>query len=95
VVCAAVASGQRLGKHVSAATDTNPTTEVRRFLCGPCGDVISKGQSLVDSELSSAREAVKMEPERVKVKNLHCYKPFPGNGRRKHSRLEKAYRVLW
>jgi hypothetical protein len=68
----AVVSGQRLSKHVPAATDTNPTTEGRCFLCGPCRDVISKGQSSVDSELSSVWVAVKIEPERVKLKNLHC-----------------------
>jgi hypothetical protein len=27
-----------------------------------------------------AREAVNIEPERVKLKNLLCYKPSPGNG---------------
>jgi hypothetical protein len=29
---------------------------------------------------SSAREAVKIESEHVKLKNLHCKKPLPGNG---------------
>jgi hypothetical protein len=33
-------SGQRLGKHVPAATDTN-ATEGRCFLCGPCRDAIT------------------------------------------------------
>jgi hypothetical protein len=56
VVRAAAVSGQQLGKHVPAATD---------FLCSPCRDVISKGQS----QSSSTREAVKIEHERVK---LHC-----------------------
>jgi hypothetical protein len=28
---------------------------------------------------SFAREAVKIKPEPVKLKNLHCYKPLPGN----------------
>jgi hypothetical protein len=37
-------SWQRLGKHVPAATDTNATIEQLCFLCGPCRDVISKGQ---------------------------------------------------
>jgi hypothetical protein len=35
---------QRLGKQVSAATDTNATIEELCFLCGPSRDVISKGQ---------------------------------------------------
>jgi hypothetical protein len=34
-------SGQQLGKHVPAATDANATIE---GLCGPCRDVITKGQ---------------------------------------------------
>jgi hypothetical protein len=37
-------SGQRLGKHVPAATDTHAITEEWCFLCGPCRDFISKGQ---------------------------------------------------
>jgi hypothetical protein len=37
-------SGQRLGKHVPEATDTNATIEEPCFLCGPCRDVKSKGQ---------------------------------------------------
>jgi hypothetical protein len=43
-------SGQRLGQHVPAASDTNITIEELYFLCGPCRDVISKGQiqSLVE-----------------------------------------------
>jgi hypothetical protein len=36
-------SGQRLGKHVPAATDTNATIEEPCFLCGPCRGVIIKG----------------------------------------------------
>jgi hypothetical protein len=31
-------------------------------------------------QLSSAREAVTRGPERGKLKNLHCWKPLPGNG---------------
>jgi hypothetical protein len=30
--------------------------------------------------ISSAQEAVKIGPETVKLKNLHCWKPLPGNG---------------
>jgi hypothetical protein len=41
-------------------------------------------------ELSSAREAVKIGPERGKLKNLHCLRPLPGNSWRRHSRLEKV-----
>jgi hypothetical protein len=32
---------------------------------------------LVDK--NSTREALKIEPERVKLKNLHCLQPLPGN----------------
>jgi hypothetical protein len=37
-------SGQRLGKHIPAATDTNATIEELCFICGPCRDIISKEQ---------------------------------------------------
>jgi hypothetical protein len=37
-------SGQGLGKYVPAALDTSATIEDLCFLCGPCRDVISKGQ---------------------------------------------------
>jgi hypothetical protein len=40
------------------------------FLLGPCRDVINKGQSQLLG--SSVREALKIEPEGVKLKNLHC-----------------------
>jgi hypothetical protein len=40
--CTAHVSGQRLGKHVPAATVTNATIEEQCFLCGPFRDVISK-----------------------------------------------------
>jgi hypothetical protein len=46
------------------------------FLRGPCPDFISKGQSQLLG--SSAREAVKIEAELVKM-NLYCSKPLPGN----------------
>jgi hypothetical protein len=61
-------SGQRLGKQYPASTDTNITIEEPCFLCGQCGNVISKDKV----QLSSVWEAVKIEPERVKLKNLHC-----------------------
>jgi hypothetical protein len=48
------------------------------FLCGECRDVISKGLSQL-LEIS-VRKAVKTEPEYVKLKNLHCQNPLPGNG---------------
>jgi hypothetical protein len=50
-------SGQRLGKHFPAATDTNATIEEWGFLLGPCRDVISKGQG--QSLVSSVRESMK------------------------------------
>jgi hypothetical protein len=45
VVRAVTISGQQLSKHIPAATDTNAAIEEQCFLCGPCQDVISKGQS--------------------------------------------------
>jgi hypothetical protein len=55
------------------AINTYATTELMLetvFLCGLRGDVISRGQSQLLG--SSAREAVKIEPEHVKLKDLHC-----------------------
>jgi hypothetical protein len=49
---------------------------------------LRRGGAAVDK--SFAREAVKKGLERVKLKNLHCYKPLPGNGWGRHSRLEKG-----
>jgi hypothetical protein len=76
VVRAAVVFGQRLGKHVPAAMSTNTTIKERCFQCGTYHDVTSKGKISVDkpfcTEGSSAREAIKIEPERVKVNNLRC-----------------------
>jgi hypothetical protein len=40
-------SGQRPGKYILAATDTNATTEELCFLCGPYRDVTSKGQGSI------------------------------------------------
>jgi hypothetical protein len=40
------------------------------FLCGPCRDAITKGQSKLLG--SSVWETVKIEPTRVKMKNLDC-----------------------
>jgi hypothetical protein len=48
------------------------------FLRGPWRDVISKRQSQLLG--TSAGEAVKIEPESVKLKNLHSQKPLPGKG---------------
>jgi hypothetical protein len=42
------------------------------------------------NDKSSAWAAVTRGPERVKLKNLHCSKPLPGNGCWRHSGLEKA-----
>jgi hypothetical protein len=75
VISTSAVSEQQLGKHVPAATDTNATIVERYFLIGPCREVITRtvgATNSVDSELSSAREAVKTEPERMKLKNLHC-----------------------
>jgi hypothetical protein len=40
--------------------------------------------------MNSVRGAVKIEPGFVKLKNLHCLNPSPGNGWWRHSRLEKG-----
>jgi hypothetical protein len=76
---------KRLGKHVSAATDSNATTEERCFLCGPYRDVISRtvwSNELVGREELSAvqlRVPVWRVNQRAtawprKLKNLHCVK---------------------
>jgi hypothetical protein len=44
----------------------------------PCQDVVTKRPSQLLG--SSARKFVKIEPESVKLKNLHCQKPLPWNG---------------
>jgi hypothetical protein len=62
--------GQWLGEHVPAAADTNATIEELCFLCGPCRDVISKGQG--QSLVTSLWESVKRGLEGVKLKTLHC-----------------------
>jgi hypothetical protein len=76
VVSAAALSEQWLGKNVTAAMNTNTAIEERYFLYGPCRDVIRKGLNLIEMSFNtgsrSAWEAVKIEPERVKLKNLHC-----------------------
>jgi hypothetical protein len=63
-------------EHIPAAAKTHATTELlletECFLCGPRRDVISKGPSQLRVQLSSAWEAVKIGPGRVKLKNLHC-----------------------
>jgi hypothetical protein len=50
----------------------------RVFLYYLCRDVIRKGQCKL--RVSSVRDAVKKGLELVKLKNLHCHKPLPGNG---------------
>lgn len=53
MISAAAVSGQHLGKHVTAATDTNATIKERCYLCGPCRKVITrtvKARSSVDRE---------------------------------------------
>jgi hypothetical protein len=71
VVRAASISGKQPGKHVPAATDTNAAIEERCFVCAACREFITMAAGAL-SELSSAREAVEKEPERLKLKNLHC-----------------------
>jgi hypothetical protein len=38
-------SVKRLGEHVPAATDASAKIEELCFLCGPCRDIISKGDN--------------------------------------------------
>jgi hypothetical protein len=70
----ATVSVQRLGKHVPAATNTYATIEL--LLQMSCFYMVRaemlQARNKVGWELSSAWEAVKIEPERVKLKNLHC-----------------------
>jgi hypothetical protein len=56
VVRAAAISGQRLGKHVPAATVTNVTIKERCLLCGPCRNVITRtaGAISIDSSAVSS-----------------------------------------
>jgi hypothetical protein len=42
-------SEQRLGKHVSALTNTHATIEARCFRCGPCRGVIKKTIGAIQS----------------------------------------------
>jgi hypothetical protein len=53
-------SGQRLGKHIPAATDTNATVEELCFQLSPCRD-ISKGQGQLI--VNFVRECVKRDLE--------------------------------
>jgi hypothetical protein len=57
VIRAANVSVKWLGKHVSAATDTKATIKERRFLCGPCRELITRttgAMSSVDSLVASS-----------------------------------------
>jgi hypothetical protein len=49
--------GQRVGKHVPAATYTSSTIEELCFLCGSCREIIRKGQH--ELRRRSVRESVK------------------------------------
>jgi hypothetical protein len=51
-------SGQQLGNHIPAATNTHEKTEERCFLCGPCREVITNTVGAMN-QLSSARGAEK------------------------------------
>jgi hypothetical protein len=63
---------QRLRKHVPAATDTQATIEVLLKIVFSTR-YVQRGskENNLDSRISSALEAVKRRPERVKLKNLH------------------------
>jgi hypothetical protein len=66
-------SGQRLGKHVPSAKVTHASGggEMRCCLRGLRRGVKNK-KTGATNQLSSAREAEKLGPEREKLKNLHC-----------------------
>jgi hypothetical protein len=72
-------SRQRIGKHVTAATDTHDSraTVGKGFLSTRSVQNGDKKDSWGDPVIchlvgSSAREAEKIEPKRGKLKNLHC-----------------------
>jgi hypothetical protein len=74
-------SGQRLGKHVTTATNRGATIDInwkhwfyyvraKELLGGNLGE-----------QVSSVWESVKRGLELVKLRNLHYYKPLPVTGR--------------
>jgi hypothetical protein len=83
-------STQRIGKYVSVATDTQATIVV--FLDYNNGNGVfyvvrvetlqAESVEFQSGQLagSSVLESVKKGPERGKLRNLHSYKPLPGNG---------------
>jgi hypothetical protein len=62
--------GQRLGKHVPAAINRRATIEV--LLETGCFYVVPAEKLPCDDQVSSVREAVKIELECVKLINRHC-----------------------
>jgi hypothetical protein len=77
--CRAAVSGQQFGKQVLAGMETYAKIEERCFQCGQSREVITRTAGATSSG-SFVREVLKIGPERVKLKNFHCYKPLPGNG---------------
>jgi hypothetical protein len=66
-------SGQRLGKHVPAATDKrNNRRAVFSMWSLPRCCKHGAGLELSQLKVSSVRESVKRGLEGVKLKNLHC-----------------------
>jgi hypothetical protein len=63
VVRAAAFSGQQLGKHVPAATDTNSTIEERCFLCGLCRDVIARTVGAMSSVVAYTPDSNEVSAE--------------------------------
>jgi hypothetical protein len=49
MVRAAAVSRQQLGKQFPGATDTNTAIEERRFLCGPCREVMTRSVGAMSS----------------------------------------------
>jgi hypothetical protein len=70
-------SRQRIGKHIPGATNTLATTELLLEMVFSTLSIQRHYKednqgAPVNSELSSVWEAVKIEPEHVKLKNLLC-----------------------
>jgi hypothetical protein len=63
-------SGQQLGKHVPAATNTHARVKEVFSVWSVPRSYNQNSWSIV--QLNSVREAVKIGPERGKLKNLHC-----------------------
>jgi hypothetical protein len=64
--------GQRFGKHVPAATNTQPKIELLSETWSMLSCYKKGTKSVVKIKAVSGLEAVKIHPERVRLKNRHC-----------------------